>query len=79
MAHVERVAAAGEVLVVALGLRRQPVVGGVVDAAEGERRAELAAFRRVVVHDVENHLDARRVQRPHHRLELVHGVPRVRA
>ena len=36
--HVERVAAAGEVHVVARIVRHQPVVGGVVDAAEAQRR-----------------------------------------
>ena len=33
MSHVERVAAAGEIHVVARILRREPIVGGVVDAA----------------------------------------------
>jgi hypothetical protein len=37
MVQVERVAAAGEVLVVALVAGDQPVVGAVVDAAEDRR------------------------------------------
>ena len=58
--HVERVAAAGEVHVVARVFGRQAVVGGVVDAAERERRAQLVALGGVVVDHVEDHLDARR-------------------
>ena len=37
-----------------------------------ERRAEVVALGGVVVDDVEDHLDARRVQRAHHALELLH-------
>ena len=68
--HVQRVAAAGEVHVVAAVLGRQAVVGGVVDAAQRQRRAELVALGRVVVDDVEDHLDAGGVQAPDHHLEL---------
>ena len=81
MHHVQRVAAAGEVEVVAAAVG-EPVVGGVVDAAEGERRPELVALGGVVVDDVEDHLDPGRVERLHHRLELLHlaggGVARLR-
>ena len=73
-AHVERVAAAGEVHVVARVVRQQPVVGRVVDAAQRQRRAELVALGGVVVDDVEDDLDAGRVQGAHHRLELAHRV-----
>src|SRR4029453_7541780 len=71
MVEVERVSAAGEVLVVALVSRDEPVVRPVVDAAKAERGAEMVALRGVVVDDVEDHLDARIVQPRHHRLELV--------
>jgi hypothetical protein len=64
----------------------EPVVGGVVDAAEREHRTEVVALGGVVVDDVEDHLDAREVQRLDHALELAHllaadagrGVERVR-
>ena len=63
MQHVQRVAAAGVVHVVARVVVHEPVVRGVVDAAEGQRRTEVVAFGGVVVDDVEDHLDAGRVQR----------------
>src|SRR5664279_1756862 len=65
------------VLVVALVVIDQPVVGGVVDPAERQGRAEVIAFRGVVVDDVEDDLDAGRVQRFHHRLEFLHLLPAV--
>ena len=73
--HVERVAAAGEVHVVARVLRRQPVV-----ARRCRRRAcdsvgpSWLPSAGVVVDDVEDHLDAGGVQRPDHHLELVHRL-----
>jgi hypothetical protein len=70
MGHVERVAAPSVVHAVARAVRHQPVVGGVVDAAEGQGRPQVVALRRVVVHDVEDDLDARLVKGPDHRLEL---------
>ncbi len=72
VAGVEGVAAAGEVDVAALVAGGQPVVGGVVDPPQAEGGAELVALGGVVVDDVEDHLDARRVQGQHHRLELPH-------
>ena len=72
VAGVEGVAAAGEVDVAALVARGQPVVGGVVDPPQAEGGAELVALGGVVVDDVEDHLDAGRVQGQHHRLELPH-------
>ncbi len=72
MHHVERVPAAGVVRVVAGIVRNEPVVSGVVDAAKAQRRTEVVTFGRMVVDDVENHLDAGRMQLAHHRLELVH-------
>ena len=76
-AGVEAVAGAGEVLVELLVAVEQPVVGGVVDAAEVDRRAEVVAFGGVVVDDVEDHLDAGLVEGPHHRLELGDRAARV--
>ena len=71
VAHVERVAGAGGVVVVAGVVRVEAVVAGVVDAPERQRRAEMVAFGGVVVDDVEDHLDAGVVQGADHRLELV--------
>ena len=72
MHRVERVPRAGEVHVVPRVVRHQPVVALVVDALEREHRPEVVALGGVVVDDVEDHLDARLVQRLHHPLELAH-------
>ncbi len=70
--HEQRVAGAGGVVVVLRVVVDEPVVGGVVDAAERQRRAHLVALGGVVVDHVEDDLDALGVQRLHHRLELLH-------
>ena len=83
---VERVAGARVVHVVARVVGHEAVVGCVVDAAEGQHRAEVVALGGVVVDHVEDHLDPRLVQRLDHALELAHllaglaggGVGRVR-
>ncbi len=62
---------AGVVRVVPPVVLLEAVVRGVVDPPEGDRRAEVVAFRGVVVHDVEDHLDARLVHGAHHALELL--------
>ena len=62
----------GEVHVVARVVRDEPVVGGVVDALEGQHRPQVVALGGVVVDDVEDHLDAGAVQRLDHPLELAH-------
>ena len=72
VAGVERVARARVVHVVALVVGHQAVVARVVDALEGEHRAEVVALGGVVVDDVEDHLDAGAVQRLDHALELAH-------
>ena len=77
-AHVERVAGAGEVLVVARVVRQQPVVGAVVDAAQRQRRPEVVALGGVVVDDVEDDLEVGGVERADHDLELAHGLERQR-
>ena len=61
---VQAVAAAGVVEVAAGSSCGEPVVGGVVDAAERQRRAERVALGGVVVDDVEDHLDAGRRAAP---------------
>ena len=70
MAEVQRVPGAGVVDVVALLVGQQPVVGGVVDALERQRRAALVAFGGVVVDHVEDHLEPGVVEARHHLLEL---------
>ena len=51
-------------------LRDQPIVSGVIDAAEVEHRSEVIAFGGVVVDHVEDDLDAFAMQGLHHGLEL---------
>jgi hypothetical protein len=75
VAHVQRVAGAGVVHVEARRVRHQAVVGGVVDPPEGEGGPQVVPLRRVVVDHVQDHLDAGRVQRPHHLPELPHLRP----
>ena len=72
VAHVHAVAGAGEVEVVARVVLHRAVVREVVDPAHRQRRAEVVALGGVVVHDVEDHLDARSVEGLDHRLELLH-------
>ena len=69
---VERVARAREVHVEVRVVGHQPVVADVVDALEGQHRAEVVALGGVVVDHVEDHLDARLVQGLDHALELAH-------
>ena len=76
VAHVQRVAGARVVHVVPLVVFDEAVVGGVVDAAHRQRGAHVVALGRVVVDDVEDHLDARVVQVADHRLELLHLAAR---
>ena len=72
MTHVQAVAGAGVVHVVArVGLDRA-VVRAVVDALQVEHRPEMIAFAGVVVDDVEDHFEAGGVKRLHHLLELAH-------
>ena len=67
--HVQRVPGACGVEVVASAVGQQ-VVRRVVDALEGQHRAELVALRGVVVDHVEDDLDAGLVHGPHQVLEL---------
>ena len=77
VAHVQRVAAAGEVHVVARVVRRAAGSRTLLSMPRSESVGpEVVAFGRVVVDDVEDHLDAGGVQRADHRLELAHGFER---
>src|SRR5438094_556292 len=66
MTDVQRIAGARVVDVVARLIGHQSVIRGVVDALERQRRSALVPFGRVVVDDVENHLEARVVQTRDH-------------
>ncbi len=74
MLEVDRAAAAGEIVVEPRIVRLQPVIGGVVDAAERQRRAHMVALCGVIVDDVEYHLDPGVVQPRHRGAE---GVERI--
>ncbi len=73
-AGVEGVAGAGIVHAKTAVGRVEPVVGGVVDAAQAQRGAEVAAFGRVVVDHVEDHFQPGAVQGANHGFELGHGT-----
>ena len=70
VAQVQGVAGAGIVDVVALVVRHQAVVRGVVDAAHRQGGATLVAFGGVVVDHVQNHLQPGVVQVRDHFLEF---------
>jgi hypothetical protein len=70
MTCIEAVPGAAEVHVVPRVVLPQPVIRGIVDPAEAQRRPRLGALGGVVVHHVEDHLDPGRMQRFHHRLEF---------
>ncbi len=75
VAHVQAVASARVVHVVALLARHESVVRRVVDPPHRQGRAVLVPFGRVVVDDVEDDLDARLVKGHHHLFELAHLLP----
>ena len=68
MVAVQRVAAAGEVVIAPFLV--QHVINGVVQAPKAECRPVLVALAGVVVNHVENHFDAGPVERLHHLLEF---------
>ena len=63
MREIERVAAAGAIPVEARVSRHRLVIDGVVYAAERNGRPEMIGLHRMVVDDIQNHLDAGRMQR----------------
>ena len=83
MEHVEAVAGPGVIHVIARRVRNQAVIRLIIDAAEGQGGAELVAFGSVVVYDIENDLQACRVEGLDHGLELGNrirdGVTRLRS
>src|ERR1700737_5310140 len=62
MGKIERVPAAGEVVVIPRLARLQPVIGKVVDPGKVQSWAEVIAFGGVIVDDVENDFDSGIVQ-----------------
>jgi hypothetical protein len=58
MGQIDGVAGAGVVDAMPAIVLNQAIIARVVEPAERQRRTELAAFRRMVVDDVENDLDA---------------------
>ena len=77
VAEVERVAGAGIVDVETRLVRHQPIVGLIVDPFERQRRAALVALRRVIVDDVEDHLEPAVVKPRDHLLEFAQRVGHV--
>ncbi len=75
MGQVERVAAPGDVNV--LPSRIEPVVGAGVEPSPRHGHAVLGLLSGVVVDDVEDHLDARRVEQLDHAFELVDDPLRI--
>ena len=69
MTEVERVTAAGPVVIIAVV--PDPIIAAVIDTAQGDCRPFKIDFRAMVQHDIEDHLDARRVQRLHRIAELI--------
>ena len=62
MGEVQGIAGTAKVLVVAAVFGDEPVVGGVVEALERERRSQVVALGGVVVDHVEDYFEARGVQ-----------------
>ena len=71
LAGVQRIPAAGDVVVVAV-VFGEPVVAAVVDPAQAQGRALVAALPGVVIDDIQDYLDPGLVQGRDHFLELGH-------
>ena len=82
MRELERIAGAGEILIVTRLIGQQPIIGGIVDAAITQRRAHMVALTGVVVDDIQDHLDSSIVQRRDGRAKIgdrvASGVARLR-
>src|SRR5579885_3099152 len=71
MIGVQRVPGAGIVCVAGV-IGREQIIRAVLKAAKTEGGTQMVAFRRVVVDDIENHLDAGAMKRFDHVAELIH-------
>ncbi len=78
MGQIERIACAGIVDVIARLVWHQAIVGRVIDAFEGNRRATFVAFGGVVVDHVENDFEVGVMKAVHHFLEFADRVDRRR-
>src|SRR5215467_13522682 len=82
MRELERIAGAGEILVVTRLIGQQPIIGGIVDAAITQRRAHMVALTGVIVDDIQDYLDSGVVQRRDGRPKIgdrvASGVARLR-
>ena len=63
---IDRVPRSGVVDVIPVLVRQCAIIAVVINAFKRERGAKLIAFRRVVIHHVENHFDARIMISAHH-------------
>ena len=54
------------------------IIRGIIDPFEGKHRSVLIALGGVIVNDIEDHFDARRMERADHRFEFVDGIGRSR-
>ena len=75
VAHIQTVAGAGVIHVIAL-IFGKAVIIGIIDSLETEHRTEMVAFCRMVVDDIQNNFDVGLVQRLDHLLEFSHGRAR---
>ena len=74
VADVERVAATGEIHVMARVILDHPVIDGVVHAAQAQGRPLLITFAGVVVDHIQDDFDAGLVQGLDHILEFAHRL-----
>src|SRR5262249_34784876 len=72
MTDVKRVSGSRVVHIVALLIRHQAVVSGIVNPPEAQRGTQVVAFGRVVINDVQDPFDASSVQRLDHALEFAY-------
>ncbi len=63
---IHRIPGTGVVDVIPVLVRQRAVIAVVINPFKRERGAKLVAFRRVVIHHVQNNLDARVMVRAHH-------------
>ena len=66
----QNIAAAGIVDIARRVFRIQPVIAGIVEAAQAQGRAKFIALSGMVQHHIQQHLDARRLQRRHRRADF---------
>ncbi len=68
MIAIQRIAAAGEIIV--LAVRRQHIPDIIVQTTERNKRSALVSFRRMVEYDIQNYLDSVLLQELNHFLEF---------